>query len=100
MWCHSRGVPTETATKSDVTVLPKAIKAWRGVRGLSQEALAEKSGVSAGMVALIETGRRQPGLGNLLAIAGALEVEPEVIAMIHIDLSPLMGDRGADGRVA
>lgn len=95
-------VPTDTApTKSDVTVLPKAIKAWRGVRELSQEGLAERSGVSAGMIALVETGRRQPGIGNLLAIAAALEVEPEVIAIIHIDLSALLpSDSNGDGRAA
>jgi transcriptional regulator with XRE-family HTH domain len=95
-------MPTESPTKSDVTVLPKAVKAWRGIRGISQEGLAEKSGVSAGMIALIETGRRQPGLGNLLAIAAALEVEPEVIAIIHIDLSPIMAatDTSTGGRVA
>ena len=88
---------TEPARNSgDVTVLPKAIKAWRAVRGLSQEGLAAASGVSAGMIALIETGRRQPGIRNLFAIAAALDVDPEVIAVIHLDLSPISADAGEE----
>lgn len=83
---------TDAPTKSAVTVLPRAIKAWRAERRLSQEGLAAKAQMSAGMIALIETGRRQPGIGNLLAIAAALDVEPEALAIIHVDLSPLLPD--------
>lgn len=69
-----------------VTVLPYALKEWRRERELSQEALAKRSGVSAGLIAQIETERRQPGLSNLLAIAKALRVDPRALAVIHVDL--------------
>ena len=78
---------------SDVTILPAAMKAWRKERGFSQEGLAEASGISAGMVAQVETGRRQLGVANLVAVAEALDVSPHALALITIDLSSL--DRGA-----
>lgn len=74
-------------SRSDVTVNPKALKFVRGVRGFSQEKLADESDTSSGLIANIETGRRQPGLANLFAIAKALDIDPEVIAEIHVDLS-------------
>lgn len=50
------------------------VRAWRGNRGLSQEHLAARAGVSARHLSFIETGRSQPGREVLLALAGALEV--------------------------
>ncbi len=74
---------------SPVTVLPAALKAWRGERGMSQQDLAEAADLSAGLIGLIGTGRRQPGLANLLSIARALDVSPHAIALVHVDLSAL-----------
>lgn len=73
-----------------VTVLPQALKAWRGERHLSQAALAELAGISEGLIAQIETGRRQPGLTNLIAIAAVLRVDPRALALVHVDLGPLV----------
>ncbi len=78
---------------SEVTVLPVALKAWRKERGLSQEGLADAAGISAGMIAQVETGRRQLGIPNLLSVAEALGVSPHAIAVITVDLTPL--DKGA-----
>jgi len=70
-----------------VTTLPIALKEWRRERAMSQATLASRAGVSEGLIAQIETGRRQPGLTNLMAIAEALRVDPHALAIIHVDLS-------------
>lgn len=65
-----------------VTVLPDALKAWRGQRGISQETLAKAVEVSPGMIALIETERRQPSFDLLVKIAAELDVPPGALALI------------------
>ncbi|MBP6848562.1 MAG: helix-turn-helix transcriptional regulator, partial [Kofleriaceae bacterium] len=50
------------------------VRAWRGARGLSQEHLAARAGVSTRHLSFIETGRARPGREVLLALAGALDV--------------------------
>ncbi len=50
------------------------MRAWRGARGLSQEHLAARAGVSTRHLSFIETGRARPGREVLLALAGALDV--------------------------
>ena len=77
-------------------MLPKAMKAWRAVRTMddgrpmSQADLAELANkiegasVSEGLIAQIETGRRQPGYTNAIAIAAALGVDLEAIAFVHL----------------
>lgn len=71
--------------QQQVTVLPKGLRAWRAERGLSQAQLASATGhqVSEGLIAQIETGRRQPGLTNGRAIASALGVDLEAFAIVH-----------------
>lgn len=70
--------------QQQVTILPQAIKAWRKERDMSQADLAAKPGCpSEGMIAQIETGRRQPGLSNALAIAKAFDVPIGAIAIVH-----------------
>lgn len=70
--------------QQQVEVLPRGLKAWRKERGLSQAALAAATGhqVSEGLIAQIETGRRQPGLENGRVIAQALGVELEAFAIV------------------
>lgn len=75
-----------------VTTLPVALKEWRRIRQISQATLAKRAEVSEGLIAQIETGRRQPGVANLLAIAKVLEVDPRALALIHADYSALAGD--------
>lgn len=65
-----------------LTVLPDALKAWRAERGISQETLARRVGKTPGMIALIETGRRQPGRELLDAIADTLGVPAAALAFI------------------
>lgn len=49
---------------------------WREHRGLSQETLGDRLGVSHVTVSRWETGKRRPDLGVQVAIAEALDIEP------------------------
>jgi transcriptional regulator with XRE-family HTH domain len=51
-----------------------ALKEWRKIRGLSQWALADKSGVGYASIARIETGRQDPTVGMLARLAEALGI--------------------------
>ncbi len=51
-----------------------AVKAWREWRGITQEALAEKAGISKAYLCQIETGKREGTVKTLKAIAHALAV--------------------------
>jgi transcriptional regulator with XRE-family HTH domain len=51
------------------------IKALRQKRKLSQEALAERAGITRGYLARLETGRHEPTLTMLGKLAKALKVE-------------------------
>lgn len=50
------------------------LRSWRDARGVSQEALAARAGVSTRHLSCVETGKAVPGREVLLALAGALEV--------------------------
>jgi transcriptional regulator with XRE-family HTH domain len=57
----------------------QSVKYHRQAVGLSQEALAELSGLHRTYVGGIERGERNLGLLNVFAICHALGVEPEAI---------------------
>lgn len=69
--------------KPRLTVLPEALRCWRRERGVSQEALALAVEVTPGMIALIETSRRQPSMDLLERIAAALGVPSAALALIE-----------------
>jgi transcriptional regulator with XRE-family HTH domain len=52
----------------------RSVRSLRKRRGLSQEDLAEKSGISRNYVSDIERGVRNPGLLVMVALAKALRV--------------------------
>jgi transcriptional regulator with XRE-family HTH domain len=52
----------------------RSVRSLRKQRGLSQEDLAEKSGISRNYVSDIERGVRNPGLLVMVALAKALRV--------------------------
>jgi transcriptional regulator with XRE-family HTH domain len=56
------------------TVVRERLRLLRQQRGLTQEALAEKAGVSVDAVTRIESGRRSPRLDTLERLAAALAV--------------------------
>lgn len=66
-------------------MLPAALKAWRAERGMSQKQLADASGVSPTLIAMIETGERQPARLNADDLATALGVPLEAIAFVYPD---------------
>jgi transcriptional regulator with XRE-family HTH domain len=54
--------------------IAEAIKYWRGVRGLSQRALAERTGLSYVHIARLELAQGNPTIGTLAKVAEALEI--------------------------
>jgi len=51
------------------------VKEWRGRRGMSQEQLAQKAGLSRGFLSRLEVARQNPNLSTLEKIAKALKVD-------------------------
>jgi transcriptional regulator with XRE-family HTH domain len=58
-----------------VNRIGKRIKLERERQELSQEALAEKAGISRGYLARLETGRHDPTVGVVEKLARALRVK-------------------------
>ena len=56
--------------------LGKNLRAARKRLGLTQEQVAERSGVQAGEVSRIETGKRDPKVSTLERLAKAVETKP------------------------
>ena len=56
--------------------LAKNLRAARKKLGLTQEEVAERSGVQAGEVSRIECGKRDPKVSTLEKLATAVEVAP------------------------
>jgi transcriptional regulator with XRE-family HTH domain len=54
--------------------LAEAIKYWRGVRGLTQRALAERTGLSYVHIARLELAQGNPTIDTLERVALALEI--------------------------
>lgn len=64
------------------------LRSWRRARGLTQAALARKSGVSQQVISKIETGViREPSHRAAVKLARALRVNPQAIAEFHISAS-------------
>lgn len=55
------------------------IRAHRQSVGLSQEGLADRAGLHRTYVGSVERGERNVSLDNILAIADALEISPDVL---------------------
>lgn len=65
------------------------IKRLRQEKKLSQEALAEKVGISPKYISSIERGKENPTLDILIKLAGALRVEvEEVFTVAHEETDP------------
>jgi transcriptional regulator with XRE-family HTH domain len=56
--------------------LGKNLRAARKQLGLTQEQVAERSGVQAGEVSRIEAGKRDPKVSTLEKLAAAVELPP------------------------
>jgi transcriptional regulator with XRE-family HTH domain len=51
----------------------------RQARKLSQENLADRAGIHRTQISLLESGRRQPLIGTVVRLAGALDVPVETL---------------------
>lgn len=71
--------------RREVRMLPEAVQTWRSERNVSQKTLAELAGVSPTLIAMIETGERQPSRLNAEDIAKALGVPLGAIAFVYPD---------------
>jgi len=71
---------------------------WRRARGLSQDALAARAGLSQAAVCEIERGRRDVSLRTVFRLAGALGITPGTLLDADPPWAPL--DRQATDRVA
>ncbi len=56
---------------------------WRNLRGMTQEELSEKSGVSVGMISSIEAAASGYSAASLHALADALSVEAGMILSVN-----------------
>ncbi|MDR0597872.1 MAG: helix-turn-helix domain-containing protein [Treponema sp.] len=56
-------------------ILAKNLKLYRGLRAMSQAALAEKAGISIPFLSDIERGNKWPYMDTLINIANVLEVD-------------------------
>jgi transcriptional regulator with XRE-family HTH domain len=59
-----------------IGALGQNLRAARKKLGLTQEQVAERSGVQAGEVSRIESGKRDPQISTVLKLAKAVEVRP------------------------
>lgn len=66
----------ERRRSSDVGDLGSNLKAARTKLGLTQEQVAERSGVHATEVSRIEAGKRDPQVSTVIKLAGAVELSP------------------------
>lgn len=57
------------------------IKQWRKYRGLTQERLAERIGLSVSSISQLETGKQDYSQSTLEALADALQCEPGDLLM-------------------
>jgi transcriptional regulator with XRE-family HTH domain len=80
--------------------LGNEVRVWRTRRGLSRDALAEKTGLQRTQLARIENNERDMSLSQLFQIAWALDVEPERIVRDAVEanggMEALVETGGAD----
>lgn len=60
------------------------LKKYRRIAGLTQEALARKSGVDATIISRLERGERHASYENIVRLARALNLEPEELVPVGI----------------
>jgi transcriptional regulator with XRE-family HTH domain len=64
----------------------RVLKSIRNGKGVSQEKLAELSGLDRSFVSLLERGLRQPSMETLFLIGDALEIRPsEIVQKVEQD---------------
>lgn len=73
------------------TTLGAFLKARRSALSLTQRSLAQKLGVKASHIALLENGKRRPSLGLVVRLAAALGVDGrELLELAHPEVRALV----------
>jgi putative molybdopterin biosynthesis protein len=79
------------------------LREWRQRRGLTQQQLAERAGITRQTIGGLEAGQYGPGVDVALHLAHALGCSVEDLFALSDApefAAPLLGDAGSDGRVA
>jgi transcriptional regulator with XRE-family HTH domain len=71
--------------------LGSAIKFCRNQRGLTQPELAERAGVSASYLSILERGKRDPSFSIIEKIARALDLPLSLLIFIATDPAEISG---------
>lgn len=71
-------------------MLGERIRALRMRRGWKQRDLAEKAGVTPGMISHIERGEKEGSIGTINAIAAALSISPGLLQDPSVGLDRLV----------
>jgi transcriptional regulator with XRE-family HTH domain len=69
-------VAAKKKKRSEAVQFGEVVRRWREERGLTQDELAERAGISGTYVGFIERGDSVPTLTVILQIAEALKVRP------------------------
>src|SRR5256885_2586450 len=74
-FCYLFGVPKNSYRESICSHVARILREERERQNISMIRLAELSGLSQGMISLVEHEHRNPSLDTLLRITGALKIE-------------------------
>ncbi len=66
----------------------EAVKVLRKKRGVTQQELAERSGVTQGFLSLVERGERKPAITFIDQVSRALKVPPQLILLLACEQHP------------
>ena len=73
----------------DYRTLGKRVRQQRMMCGLTQEELAEKSGISCSFVGHIERGEKKFSIGTLVALCNAMKISPNYLLQDSVDVDVL-----------
>jgi transcriptional regulator with XRE-family HTH domain len=60
----------------------KALRIARAVSGVQQQELAERAGLTASYVSLVEMGKRNPSVGAINKLSRALQIPPHLLTIL------------------
>ena len=73
----------------DYKELGRRVRQQRTMCGLTQEELAEKSGISCSFVGHIERGEKKFSIGTLVALCNAMRISPNYLLQDSLDVAVL-----------
>src|SRR6202000_1652898 len=74
----------------------KALRISRAIVGLQQRELAEKAGLNASHVSLIEKGSRNPSVGAITKLCDAMKIPESLFTMLAAEADDLRGIKEAE----